>query len=119
MSLLEIGVLPPQTGSGMSAQESLQGERKESDFTVQAVSTTAGQSAGARDVSQTLKSIDELASQHDVEIHFHYDPKVHRVWLDFVDKTTGKVINEIPPEAVRRLIESLGSTSGWLVDKRS
>ncbi|WP_303799771.1 flagellar protein FlaG [Alicyclobacillus macrosporangiidus] len=114
---MEVGIFPPKTRLGLPADESSQGGQKEPDFLQ--VSAEAGQTARLRDASHDLKGIERLASQHDVEVHFHYEPKVHRVWLDVVDKTSGKVVEEIPPEAIRHLIESLGSTTGLLVDKRS
>lgn len=51
-------------------------------------------------------------------VRFHYDPKVHRVWLDVLDKQSGKVVQEIPPEAVRKMLELLLERRGLIVDQQ-
>ena len=48
----------------------------------------------------------------------------HQVYYEFVDKSTGEVMFEIPPEALREIAESLnlplaGDASGHSVDVKS
>lgn len=64
-------------------------------------------------ISQLNKDI-----QPNTEIVFKFDQNSHRIWLNVIDKTTGKTVGEIPPEIIRKLEDSYMNTFGLLVDKK-
>ncbi len=55
---------------------------------------------------------------NNVELKFNKDDKTGQTYIKIVDKETGDVIREIPPEEVRKLAEKLDEMVGILFDKK-
>jgi flagellar protein FlaG len=70
-------------------------------------------------VAKEIEDVNEKLQQDNHKVVFQYDDKIHRVWLNLVDKSTGKVIEEMPPEIIRKLAERLGDIKGLIIDKHS
>lgn len=56
-----------------------------------------------------------LQSADKVDVAYHVDPKASQVYIQFVDATTGEVINQLPPpqvlafeEQVSKIVDSQG-----------
>lgn len=79
----------------------------------------APHSADSSRVQKAIDDINRKLQHQDQEVVFDYDPKANRVWLNVIDKTTGKVLDELPPDIIRKLADSLGDIKGLVIDKRS
>ena len=55
---------------------------------------------------------------NNVELKFNKDEETGQTYIKIVDKETGDVIREIPPEEVRKLAEKLDEMVGILFDKK-
>jgi flagellar protein FlaG len=50
---------------------------------------------------------------------FKMDESAHRIVVTIIDKETGEVIRQIPPESVLKQAEALKELSGMLFDKKA
>jgi uncharacterized FlaG/YvyC family protein len=81
--------------------------------------STSVQKADASKIQKAVDDLNRKMQHEDRAVVFDYDPKANRVWLNVVDKTTGKVLDEMPPEIIRKLVQSLGDIKGLIIDKHS
>jgi len=65
---------------------------------------------------QALKR--ELDLINNLELKFNTDDETGKTYIKIVDKESGEVIREIPPEEVRKLAEKIDEMVGLLFDKR-
>ncbi len=87
--------------------------------------TTKGQESGRpgkdsglpNEVLQAFKQEFDLINN--VELKFNKDDETGQTYVKIVDKETGEVIREIPPEEVRKLAEKLDEMVGILLDKKA
>ncbi len=87
--------------------------------------TTKGHESGrpgkesglSNEVLQAFKQEFDLINN--VELKFNKDEETGQTYVKIVDKETGEVIREIPPEEVRKLAEKLDEMVGILLDKKA
>lgn len=53
------------------------------------------------------------------QIVFQFDKISHQIWLNVIDKTTGQVVAEYPPETIRRIADGYSSVAGLAIDKQT
>ncbi len=67
--------------------------------------------------------LDELKKEFDIinhlELKFSRDKETGETYVKILDKDSGKVIKEIPPEEIRKLAEKLQKMIGLLFDKKA
>ncbi len=82
------------------------------------VSADAEKATQAQDdeILQAFKKEFDLI--HNVELKFNKDQETGQTYIKIVDKDSGKIIREIPPEEVRKLAEKLDEMVGVLFDKK-
>ena len=67
-----------------------------------------------------LKSLqDEFNLINNVELKFNRDQETGQTYIKIVDRDSGKVVREIPPEELRKLAEKLDEMVGILFDKKA
>ncbi len=69
------------------------------------------------EVLQAFKQEFDLINN--VELKFNKDDETGQTYVKIVDKETGDIIREIPPEEVRKLAEKLEEMVGILLDKKA
>ncbi len=70
----------------------------------------------SNDVLQVFK--EEFDLINNVELKFNKDDETGQTYIKIVDKESGDIIREIPPEEVRKLAEKLDEMVGILFDKK-
>jgi uncharacterized FlaG/YvyC family protein len=73
------------------------------------------------DRDQLAKAVEELNRRlvsGSTEVVMDFDAPANRIWLNVIDKTTGEVIQKIPPEGLRKYIDS-NSIAGLALDIQS
>ncbi len=70
----------------------------------------------SKELFQAFK--EEFDLINNVKLEFNKDDETGQTYIKIVDKDTGDVIREIPPEEVRRLAEKLDEMVGILFDKK-
>jgi len=83
------------------------------DSSVASQGSVAAPKTNQQAILQLNKKLDTASTQ----VVFAKDPNSDRVWLNVVDKSTGKVITELPPETIRKIVDGYASTSGLVFDK--
>jgi len=72
----------------------------------------------AEEIHKDLAMINEQLKSLNSSIQFSVDDKANEVIVRIVDRDTGEVIRQIPPESIVRLRESLKEMSGLFVEKK-
>jgi len=70
----------------------------------------------SNEVLQAFKQEFDLINN--VEVKFNKDDETGQTYIKIVDKDSGDIIREIPPEEVRKLAEKLDEMVGLLFDKK-
>ncbi len=74
--------------------------------------------AGKSDpILKTLQ--DEFNLINNVELKFNKDQETGQSYIEIVDKDSGDVVREIPPETLRKLAEKMDEMLGILFDKKA
>jgi len=76
------------------------------------------ESRSADEIQQDIETINDQLSAMNRSIRFSIDDKSKDVVVKVVDKNTGDVIMQIPPEEVLKLRERLNEMSGLLMEKQ-
>ncbi len=69
-------------------------------------------------LKKTTKEFNKLSDELKLDIKFAYNDKLDQVYLNVVDKNTGKVIRKLPTEAAMKISESMKDLIGTLFDKK-
>ena len=67
--------------------------------------------AQRRQVLQAAKAVNESGVLGENQLEFSLDRQTHRPVIRIVDRTTQKVISQIPPEYVLQLAQDLGTSA--------
>ncbi len=70
------------------------------------------------EIERFLKKALNDASILNRDLRYSFNRDTNRIIVKVVDKTTDKVIKEIPPEAIQRLQDSIREAIGLLVDEQ-
>jgi uncharacterized FlaG/YvyC family protein len=73
------------------------------------------------DRDKLAKAVEELNRRlvsGSTEVVMDFDAPANRIWLNVIDKTTGEVIQKIPPEGLRKYLDS-NSIAGLALDIQS
>ena len=67
-----------------------------------------------------MKSLqEEFELIHKVELKFNRDQDTGQTYIKIVDKDSGNVVREIPPEFLRKLAEKMDEMVGILFDRKA
>lgn len=69
-------------------------------------------------LSKAIENLNAKMELSDTKVVFAHDSMSNRVWVNVVNNHTGKVVVELPPEAVRQIVDGHFPTTGLAVDKR-
>jgi len=72
----------------------------------------------ARDLRKSLDVLEDTFLLFNRRLKFSVNEDIDRVVVKVVDGNTDKVIKEIPPEEIQRLIVRIKETSGLLIDEQ-
>lgn len=80
----------------------------------QGVQVTKGEEHLIRTVERAVKALQGPATALDISIH----EKTHQIMVKVMNKETGEVIREVPPEKTLDLVASMMEIAGILIDER-
>jgi len=72
----------------------------------------------AEEIHKDLEMINEQLKSSNSSIQFSVDDKSNDVIVRIVDRDSGEVIRQIPPESIVRLRDSMKDMSGLFVEKK-
>ena len=98
-------------GSVVAAQAS-----KSSDREVQ--KSLQKENRSAEEIHKDIDAINVQLNNMNRSIRFSIDDKTHDIVVSVVDKETGKVIKQLPPESILRLREYMSEIPGLIVEEK-
>lgn len=75
--------------------------------------------ASAADMESAAQQLQDLASQHKVNLNFSVHQRTGRTLIRVVNSQTKEVVREIPPEEVLDLMATMEEIAGKLVSTRA
>lgn len=66
--------------------------------------------------AKALEDINRRLAESSLRVEFDTTAPPNQLWLNVIDQDTGEVIQKIPPEGTRRLLEDPGA-KGIVIDK--
>lgn len=72
----------------------------------------------AEETKEALKDLNEQLKRMNRTIRFSIDEELQDVVVKVVDKSSGEVVSQIPPEGVLRLRERIRDMAGLLIEKK-
>jgi len=80
--------------------------------------TLQEESRSADEIQQDIAEINDQLKSMNRSIRFSVDERSKDIVVTVVDKNTGEVVMQLPPEEILRLRERLNKMSGLLVEKQ-
>lgn len=80
----------------------------------QGLSLSVGQEQLIRNIERAVKSLEGPQTTLDISIH----DKTHEIMVKVLNKDTGEVIREVPPEKTLDLVAKMMELAGILVDEK-
>jgi uncharacterized FlaG/YvyC family protein len=105
----------PQSAETTFAQDSTDASQAQQAKPHDRDSRTGGSPSDLTHLRRAVDEVNQHLGKRDTRVELQYDPAANRIWLNIVDQHTGQVIQEIPPEGIRRLLE--GDLQGLISDK--
>jgi uncharacterized FlaG/YvyC family protein len=75
----------------------------------------ATQSVDRDKLAKAVEELNKRLVSGSTEVVMDFDAPANRIWLNVIDKTTGEVIQKIPPEGLRKYLDS-NSIAGLALD---
>lgn len=69
-------------------------------------------------ISEELKKINDRLTNKNINLEFKMHQRTHRIYVEMVDKTTKKVVKEIPSKKMLDMIGRIWDEMGIAVDKK-
>lgn len=72
----------------------------------------------AVEIQEALQKLEKTSYIFDRRFKFSVNREINRIVVKVIDAATDKVIKEIPPEEIQRLVARIRETIGLLVDEK-
>ena len=69
-------------------------------------------------ISKELKKMNDRLTNKNINLEFKMHQRTHRIYVEMVDKTTKKVVKEIPSKKMLDMIGRIWDEMGIAVDKK-
>lgn len=105
------GATPPGQQNAENARDVFQGNQEQK---------SAGllQRETVEELTPALEKLNKTAPIFDFRFHFKIHEATQRIMVQIIDRETGEVINEIPPEKILDLVARIQELVGILVDEK-
>jgi flagellar protein FlaG len=67
---------------------------------------------------ESTEKFNEMSDTLNLDIKFAYNDKIDQVYLNVIEKNTGRVIRKLPSEEAMKISESMKELVGNLLDKK-
>lgn len=69
-------------------------------------------------LKESTEKFNQMSEDLNLDVKFAYNDKIDQVYLNVIDKHTGRVIRKLPSEEAMKISESMKELVGALLDKR-
>jgi len=80
---------------------------------------SAVQKISDADLDKLTNSLNKKAKEQKLNISFGFDRDLNKVYINVVDKDSGKVIQKLPSEEAMKFAKSIKESLGKLLDRRA
>lgn len=106
--ILKSGIPPDIANRGQEAQS------KQTNIKI----STNEYAATSAEIKDAIEKLEKTSSIFNKRLKLYVNREINRIVIKVIDRNTDKVIREIPPEEIQRLIARIRETIGVLVDKK-
>lgn len=71
-----------------------------------------------KSLKETTEKFNKMSEELNLDVKFAYNDKIDQVYLNVIDKHTGRVIRKLPSEEAMKISESMKELVGTLLDKK-
>jgi flagellar protein FlaG len=117
----EVAVTASQTSSTVSHNESAVNQTATMDKAQKNLAenhTSTSLDAQQKSLKETTEKFNQMSEELNLDIKFAYNDKIDQVYLNVIDKHTGRVIRKLPSEEAMKISESMKELVGTLLDKK-
>ncbi|WP_068620581.1 flagellar protein FlaG [Paenibacillus tuaregi] len=107
-------VVPADSGASAYSISSIRNVKDLSVKEQQGVSIPVGEEQLIRNIDRAVKSLQGPETTLDISIH----DKTHQILVKVLNKDTGEVIREVPPEKTLDLVAKMMELAGLMIDER-
>ncbi|HOO36941.1 MAG TPA: flagellar protein FlaG [Deltaproteobacteria bacterium] len=104
-------------GAGVGSVVTTKASSNRDSEVVQAQKTLQKDTRSAEEIHKDIDAINTQLSAMNRSIQFSVDDSTHDIVVSVVDKESGEVIRQLPPESVLRLREHMSEISGLIVEE--
>ncbi|NLO98277.1 MAG: flagellar protein FlaG [Peptococcaceae bacterium] len=112
----QVSVLPVDTYPGQKLEDSRERPRPVVDRKDETPS--AREEVPREEVEQAADKLNRLVGLIEKRMEFSVHEESRRIMVKIIDKNTGEILNEIPPEKILDLVSSLTEMVGVFLDKK-
>ncbi len=69
-------------------------------------------------LTESTKKFNQMSESLNLDVRFAYNDKIDQVYLNVIDKNTGRIIRKLPSEEAMKISESMKDLVGALLDKK-
>ncbi len=69
-------------------------------------------------LKESTEKFNKMSEKLNLDVKFAYNDKIDQVYLNVIDKHTGRVIRKLPSEEAMKISESMKELVGALLDKK-
>ena len=81
-------------------------------------SSTQSLDAQKATLKKSTEQFNKMSDELNLDIKFAYNDKIDQIYLNVIDKNTGRVIRKLPSEEAMKISESMQELVGNLLDKK-
>ncbi len=127
MEMTTIKSMPTVQNVTQSVEHSFDASSKSSQSVAQKPQTISNHSDRENSIStldqkeklaESAKKFNEMSESLNLDVKFAYNDKIDQVYLNVIDKNTGRVIRKLPSEEAMKISESMKDLVGALLDKK-
>jgi flagellar protein FlaG len=117
----EVTLTAPQTSSTVSHAESAANQTVTMDKAQKNLAkehTSPSLETQQKSLKEATEKFNKMSEELNLDIKFAYNDKIDQVYLNVIDKNTGRVIRKLPSEEAMKISESMKELVGTLLDKK-
>jgi flagellar protein FlaG len=117
----EVAISAPQTSSTASHTESAVSQTVTMDKAQNNLAenhTSPSMETQQKSLKEATEKFNKMSEELNLDIKFAYNDKIDQVYLNVIDKHTGRVIRKLPSEEAMKISESMKELVGTLLDKK-
>ncbi|HCK99831.1 MAG TPA: hypothetical protein DHW42_06995 [Candidatus Marinimicrobia bacterium] len=115
-----IGAIPSSTGSIKPIEESVtenQNVNRDLALNNESDDDSVGMAKPDLDLPELVSRVNQFVHSFSTKLSFHYDDQISKSIIRVIDKDTGEVLRQIPPEEMVKQLRHLYDSTGIILQR--